>query len=156
MSRTRSMFFAALLAAHSGVFFGDPPKPCEACSVFSLSSGGETVLGQNLDYEYFPAWVVVNTPGVTKSILPWKGHWPYPGKRETVSWVSRYGSVTFTCYGRDFIEGGMNEAGLMVDQANLAADYPPDDGRPGVSCPQWMQYQLDNFATVDDVLAHVG
>jgi choloylglycine hydrolase len=49
----------------------------------------------------------------------------------------------------------MNEAGLMVDETNLYAVYPPDDGRPGVSCPQWMQYQLDNFATVDEVLEHL-
>jgi choloylglycine hydrolase len=63
--------------------------------------------------------------------------------------------VTFTCYGRDFIEGGMNEAGLVIDETNLSAVYPPDDGRPGVSCPQWMQYQLDNFATVDEVLGHL-
>jgi choloylglycine hydrolase len=49
----------------------------------------------------------------------------------------------------------MNEAGLMVDETNLYAVYPPDDGRPGISCPQWMQYQLDNFATVDEVIEHL-
>ena len=27
--------------------------------------------------------------------------------------------------------------------------------RPGVSCAQWMQYQLDNYATVDEVLEHL-
>ncbi|UCH84228.1 MAG: linear amide C-N hydrolase [Candidatus Latescibacterota bacterium] len=140
--------------ATAGVAFFVPPD-LEACSVFSLSTGDGTVMGQNLDFDYFPGYVVVNLRGVKKTILPWKGHWPDPSNRETVSWVSRYGSVTFTCYGRDFIEGGMNEAGLLVDEANLAAVYPPDDGRPGVSCPQWMQYQLDNFATVEEVIEHL-
>jgi choloylglycine hydrolase len=140
-----------LLAFWPGVFTAE----CDACSVFSLSSQGLTVLGQNLDFEYFPALVVVNKRGIEKTILPWAGHWPDLTKRDTVLWVSRYGSVTFTCYGRDFIEGGMNEAGLMVDEANLTAGYPPDDGRPGVSCPQWMQYQLDNYATVDEVILHL-
>jgi penicillin V acylase-like amidase (Ntn superfamily) len=75
--------------------------------------------------------------------------------RDTVSWTSVYGSVTFTCYGRDFIESGMNEAGLVMTEASLGAEYPPDDGRPGVSCTQWMQYQLDNFATVAEVVEHI-
>jgi choloylglycine hydrolase len=49
----------------------------------------------------------------------------------------------------------MNEAGLVIDETNLSAVYPPDDGRPGVSCAQWMQYQLDNYATVEEVLQHL-
>jgi choloylglycine hydrolase len=44
----------------------------------------------------------------------------------------------------------------MVDQTNLAAVYPPDDGRPGISCAQWLQYQLDNYATVNEVINHLG
>jgi penicillin V acylase-like amidase (Ntn superfamily) len=70
-------------------------------------------------------------------------------------WKSKYGSVTFTYLGRDFIEGGMNEVGLMVDEASLMATYPPDDGRAGISCGQWMQYQLDNYETISEVLEHL-
>jgi choloylglycine hydrolase len=127
-----------------------------ACSLFALFRDGVAVFGQNLDWhEPVPGVVAVNKRGVEKTILPWKGWWPVPWEGDTPSWVSRYGSVTFTCYGRDFIDGGMNEAGLMVDEAGLTAVYPPEDGRPGVSCTQWMQYQLDNYATVDEVIAHI-
>jgi len=132
------------------------PLDIPACSVFVLHSDVGPVYGQNLDWvEFFPGHVLVNVRGVEKTVLDWEGHWPAPSERPKTSWVSRYGSVTFTCYGRDFIEGGMNEVGLMVDETNLTAAYPPDDGRPGVSCAQWMQYQLDNFATVDEVMAHL-
>jgi choloylglycine hydrolase len=133
------------------------PGPAQACSIFALSHGDDAVYGQNLDWHaYFPGHVVVNKRGVAKVLLPWRGAWPtgVSGKNG-VSWVSRYASITFTSYGRDFIEGGMNEAGLMVDEANLYAIYPPDDGRPGISCPQWMQYQLDSYATVAEVLEHL-
>lgn len=147
-----------------------------ACSIFSLSSAGHTTAGRNLDWDVpLPGCVVVNPSGIEKTVLPWKGAWPEgPGlgvdgrdgtgqdgsgpespERETVSWISTYGSVTFTCYGRDFIESGMNEAGLVLAEASLGAEYPPDDGRPGVSCAQWMQYQLDSFATVDEVVEHI-
>lgn len=128
-----------------------------ACSVFSLTDGVEHVYGANLDWHTpFPGQVVVNTRGVKKAVLPWKGSWPAPADSGLTTWTSRYGSVTFTCYGRDFIEGGMNEAGLVVDETNLTAVYPPPDDRPGISCPQWMQYQLDNFATVEEVILHLG
>jgi choloylglycine hydrolase len=128
-----------------------------ACSVFALQTEDGPVFGQNLDwYEWFPGHVVVNVREVKKMVLPWKGDWPAPSDRPSLSWTSRYGSVTFTSYGRDFIEGGMNEVGLVVDETNLTAVYPPDDGRPGLSCAQWMQYQLDNFKTVDEVIDHLG
>jgi choloylglycine hydrolase len=127
-----------------------------ACSVFSFSTDSGAVYGQNLDWHSpFPGQVIANKRGVRKRLLPWKGSWPAQADSGIVTWVSRYGSVTFTCYGRDFIEGGMNEAGLMIDETNLSAVYPPDDGRPGISCPQWMQFQLDNFATVDEVFEHL-
>lgn len=155
MNRRKNLARAVIFAA--ACVFLSLPVPSSACSIFSLSSGGDAVFGQNLDWHsHFPGHVVVNPQGIAKSVLPWKGSWPVAYDGDAVTWVSRYGSVTFTCYGRDFIEGGMNEAGLMVDETNLTAVYPPDDGRPGVSCAQWMQYQLDNFATVEEVLAHLG
>jgi len=130
-------------------------SPC--CSLFYLSREGVAVFGRNLDWDDpVPGVVVVNKRGAEKTLLPWKGWWPAPRQAEPVSWISLYGSVTFTCYGRDFIEGGMNEAGLTVSEASLASVYPPDDGRPGVSCMQWMQYQLDNFGAVDSVIAHLS
>ena len=144
-----------LLIWAAGLMVVQPPV--RACTIFAFSHGSETVYGQNLDWHTpLPSLVIVNKRGVAKTVLHWKGGWPAAtDDREEVSWVSRYGSVTFACYGRDFIEGGMNEAGLTVDETSLAAVYPPDDGRPGVSCTQWMQYQLDNHATVKEVIEHL-
>jgi choloylglycine hydrolase len=132
------------------------PAPVTACSLFFIARDDEVVYGQNLDWHTpFPGHVIVNPRGLVKNVVPWKGSWPNPRGAGTKSWVSRYGSVTLTCYGRGFIEGGMNEAGLIVDEASLWAVYPSEDDRPGISCPQWMQYQLDNYATVEEVIAHL-
>jgi len=131
--------------------------PALACSIFSLAEGGAVVCGRNLDLDGpLPGHVIVNPRGITKAILPWKGSWPVDYEGEPETWVSGYGSITFTCYGRDFIESGMNEAGLVIMETSLWAVYPPEDDRPGVSCGQWMQYQLDNYATVEEVLLHLG
>ena len=127
-----------------------------ACSAFVLAAGDEVVCGKNLDWDPFPARVLVNPRGVARTILPWRGWWPEPSLRAADAWTSRFGSVTVTAYGQGFIAGGMNEAGLVVNQAAFVADYAPDDGRPGVSCQQWLQYQLDNFATVDQVVENLG
>jgi penicillin V acylase-like amidase (Ntn superfamily) len=129
-----------------------------SCTIFSLRKNDITVYGQNLDWtDPVTGYVLINKRGVLKSILHWKGHWPAAKGdiRKPVMWKSKYGSVTFTYLGRDFIEGGMNEVGLMVDEASFLASYPPDDARPGVSCGQWMQYQLDNFETVREVIDHL-
>ena len=50
--------------------------------------------------------------------------------------------------------GGMNEKGLVVEIMWLdSSEYPKPDGKPSVNELQWIQYQLDNFATVNDVLS---
>jgi choloylglycine hydrolase len=35
------------------------------------------------------------------------------GDGKTISWISKYGSITFNQYGREFPTGGMNEKGLV-------------------------------------------
>lgn len=145
----------SLLLMLVAIFAGKILYPC---TIFTLKKNNITVYGQNLDwYNPVEGYVVVNKRGVKKSVLHWKGNWPAAKEdiRSPVIWKSKYGSVTFTYLGRDFIEGGMNEVGLMVDEASLMATYPPDDGRPGISCGQWMQYQLDNYENVNEVLDHL-
>ncbi len=149
--RLFGLAFALLIPLASGWV------PAAGCSVFALTDSQGTLVGKNLDWHQdFPGHLVVNVRGTTKSVLPWHGHGPELSvERPLVVWVSRYGSVTFTAYGRDFIAGGMNEKGLVVEQATLTSEYPTDDGRPGISCAQWMQYQLDNHASVTEVLEHL-
>ncbi|MCP4688027.1 MAG: linear amide C-N hydrolase, partial [Desulfobacterales bacterium] len=81
----------------------------------------------------------------------------YTRKKETgrpAVWTSKYGSVTFNQYGRGFPTGGMNEAGLVVEVMTLRATvYPAADSRPVVGSLQWVQHQLDNCSTVDEVIA---
>jgi penicillin V acylase-like amidase (Ntn superfamily) len=129
------------------------------CTIFVLDKNSHIVYGQNLDWKNpLSGYVIVNKRGIHKCILHWKGNWPAAknDKRTPSTWISKYGSVTFTYLGRDFIEGGMNEVGLMVDEASFMAKYPKDDERPGISCGQWMQYQLDNYETVQQVIEHIN
>jgi choloylglycine hydrolase len=51
--------------------------------------------------------------------------------------------------------GGMNEAGLIISTLNLPrkTKMPISDQRPQLNGPFWVQYQLDNCATVAEVIA---
>jgi len=126
-----------------------------ACTVFAVPSD-ETVCGANLDWpDDLEGYVLVNPRGIEKTFVPWSGFEPSEHNGAPVSWTSKYASITLTCFGRDFIEGGMNERGLIVEQANLPSVYPPDDGRPGVSAQQWMQYVLDSYRSVGEVVDNI-
>jgi choloylglycine hydrolase len=110
---------------------------------------GETAItGYNFDwFKPLNATVYVNPRGAEKVALA-------PGGDKPAEWTSRFGSVTFTGFGREFPVCGMNEAGLVVVQAWLGATtYPEIDERPSLSELQWIQYQLDTAETIDDVIA---
>ncbi len=72
----------------------------------------------------------------------------------TLSWRSRYGSVVSSMYG-GFTVDGLNQAGLVANGLYLTeADYGVRDAaRPGIGLPVVVQYLLDQFATVDEVVA---
>lgn len=93
--------------------------------------------------------VIVNKRGVTKTAMPGRQGIPNP-----LTWTSKYGSVTFNQYGRELPMGGMNEVGLVVEIMMLnETQYPSPDSRPAVGSLQWIQYQLDSFRTVEEVIA---
>jgi penicillin V acylase-like amidase (Ntn superfamily) len=116
-----------------------------ACTTFCFMNNGEWVYGRNYDWYTEHCLIMVNKHGVAKTALT---------QDNPASWVSKYGSITFNQYGREFPLGGMNEAGLVIEIMWLEqAEYPHPDSRRGLSDLQWVQYQLDNCATVDDVIA---
>jgi penicillin V acylase-like amidase (Ntn superfamily) len=117
------------------------------CSTFVLRSGERFVLAHNLDFYTGMGFIVVNKRNVKKTALLYPGEMP-------VQWISKYGSISFNQLGKEFPFGGMNEKGLVVEQMWLEeSKYPPADKRPALMELQWIQYQLDNCSTVDEVLA---
>jgi choloylglycine hydrolase len=69
-------------------------------------------------------------------------------------WTSRYGSLVITGYDLATHEG-VNEAGLsahLLYLAEEAAFGDRDPSREGISTMQWVQYYLDNYATVAEAV----
>jgi penicillin V acylase-like amidase (Ntn superfamily) len=130
-----------------------------ACTTFSISSSrslfasseGDHFVAKNFDWGWGHGLVVVNKKDLAKkAFLLTESDCP-------AKWVSKYGSVTFNQVSRDLPMGGMNEAGLvveiMVDESN---DFIGEQGHPSLNELQWIQYQLDNYSSVAEVLLHLA
>jgi len=124
--------------------------PADACSTFCLGRGEGMVFGKNYDWSFGDALLFVNPRGAEKRAQPTQNG-------EAAQWTSRFGSLTFNQYGREFPSGGINEAGLVIELMwHEAGRYAQPDARPTLGCLQWIQYQLDTAATVDEILSSDG
>lgn len=126
-----------------------------ACSTFMLHKGGKLIFGHNLNEGDIgvPGIVFINKRGVFKmgrslNELMFKE----VTKPSNLSWISRYGSVTFNNFGKDLPDGGMNEAGFYIWEMNEDADYPKGDSLQWLSQMGWMQFLLDNCTTLDEAI----
>jgi penicillin V acylase-like amidase (Ntn superfamily) len=121
-----------------------------ACTTFCLKKGPAALFGKNYDWHFGDGLVVVNKRGVEKTAA-------LPAQEKPARWTSRYGSITFKQYGREFPNGGLNEAGLAVELMWLdGTRYPKLGEAPALGGLEWIQYQLDNYATAAEVAKNAG
>ncbi|GAG92346.1 unnamed protein product, partial [marine sediment metagenome] len=117
------------------------------CTTFCIKDNKNIIFGRNFDFSTGFGYVIINKRNVTKTALVFPPEKP-------ITWTSKYGSITFNQMGRELPYGGINEAGLVIEQMWLdKTKYPESDNRYGLSELQWIQYQLDNSTTINDVIA---
>jgi len=115
-----------------------------ACTTFCFMNNGEWIYGRNYDWMTEHCLIMVNKRGVAKTALT---------EDNPAQWLAKYGSITFNQYGKEFPLGGMNEAGLVIEIMWLEqTEYPHPDSRKAMPDLQWVQYQLDNYSTVKEVI----
>jgi len=138
MKKALFTFLLALISAFHG----------NTCTTFFLKNNdGKMIFGRNFDFPAGQGHIQINQRGVIKSALA------APPERE-FQWISKYGSISFNQIGREFPYGGMNEAGLVIEQMWLQETmYPEIDERNALTELQWIQYQLDNAGSVEEVIA---
>lgn len=126
-----------------GLVVGLFAEGAHTCSTFCLDLGGSRLFGRNYDFDIGGGFVMSNPAGLQKRGAEAGG----PG------WTARFGSLTFNQFGRDNPMGGMNTAGLVIELMWLdEAAYPAVDTRAPLGVLEWIQYQLDTAASVDEVL----
>ncbi len=145
---------AGMIALMALVLAGD----ASACSTFQLVRGDTILIGHNLDEDVqVPGLIVANPRGIAKQGIGWGMVNPLGRVRPMFSWVSKHGSVTYNDFGKEFPDGGMNESGLYVGEMNYYfTEYLKNKGLVRLYHGQWIQYLLDNFETVDQVLTDLS
>ena len=116
-----------------------------SCTTFIVETENSFLFARNLDWVSENGLLIENKRGVSKSSLVFPPDAP-------VSWVSKYGSITFNQFGKEFPFGGVNEEGLLIEIMKATAEYPTADKRPATNELQWIQYQLDMYKDVKEVI----
>jgi len=124
------------------------------CSAFLMKGKNHCVVGFNENWKSMPGIVVVNKRNVVKRNISWNFlvSQNKPSEPE-MEWTSKYGSVSFNLLGLDLPCYGLNEKGLFLVELYLDKTYSQNDTtKPNMFWGQWIQYQLDNYATVNELI----
>ena len=119
-----------LLGRAAAIFFlmlAMTPFSTRACTTFQLNHDGQVLVGKNYDWMVEDGLIIVNKRGVAKTAM--QSTVDNTGMGIPVKWTSKYGSITFTQYGRELGPGGMNEAGLVVESMGLFRNTPNKNTR---------------------------
>lgn len=133
----------------AGSFLLLPSQHAIACSRLLYETGtGTYIVARSMDW---------NDPTAKTSL------WVFPEGLQRdggigtnpIKWTAKYGSVIATLYDAATVDG-INEKGLVGNVLYLAeSDYgdPAKTGKPTISIAAWLQYFLDNYATVKEAVA---
>ncbi|MBT4099987.1 MAG: linear amide C-N hydrolase [Gemmatimonadetes bacterium] len=132
-------------------------RSANACSTFLIKDGPTVIVGHNLDQDFYtPGSLLINPRGQTRHSRCATDLGLTNARALPLSWTSRFGSATFTILGQGFPDGGVNEAGLVIAEMALGESrFPRSPNKPVMFIHQWIQYQLDSYASVSEVLSHV-
>lgn len=142
LEETMRNFFPIVLTAF---LFVAVSVPADSCTRVLWSDNGEAVVvGRSMD------WYTEEGSAVNLYALPRGIERDGLSGENTLKWKAKYGTVT--AEGAD----GMNEKGLTGSMLWLGeSDFGTrDPSRPSLSVGQWLQYYLDNFATVAEAVEY--
>ncbi len=120
------------------------------CSAIVLKNENQILLAKNFDWTYHDGIIIKNLRSISKTAY-------YTHQGEPAQWTSKYGSITFNQNGKEMPYGGMNEKGLVVEMLWLdLTKYNINEEKKYLNELEWIQYQLDNFETVQQVIDHLN
>jgi choloylglycine hydrolase len=119
-----------------------------ACSAFFCNTDNK-LLAKNFDWHSGEGYLIKNLKGQVK--------YSYGFRNSNVAkWTSKYGSITFNQIGKEFPYGGINEKGLVIEQLWLSNSQYKENNNEEISELEWIQYQLDNYSTINEVINHIN
>jgi len=118
------------------------------CTTVCLENNDKKIVGTNFDFVEGSGFIFINKRGISKTALPAPEQ-----KTKPLKWTSQFGSATFNWWGREFPYTGINEEGLVISSLGLRlSNYPKINSSPSIFSAQLVQYLIDNFKTVKEVI----
>ena len=116
------------------------------CTVFTDKNNKSNILAKNYDCFIDGGMIFTNKKNMKKKSLV------MPPEKE-FQWTSKYASVTFSQSGKGMPLCGMNEKGLIVEQATYPATvYSYVESKESISCLEATQYILDMCSDVEQAI----
>lgn len=116
------------------------------CSTIIFGHSETKLLAANYDYAQDHGLVALNLRGTKKN----------NGAQHSemrVEWAVKYGSITFNQFSLEFPVSGMNEMGLCIALMwHEEGDFGDDARYKRINELQWIQYQLDNYSSVQQLV----
>lgn len=135
---------ATLAVCLFGLFASSAANPCSR--VLWDSGNGQVMVGRTQDW--------TEKAGHAFRVHPRGERRVGAVAKNPHNWTSKYGSLVLTAYDMGTHEG-VNEKGLSAHALYLAAEnsFPKrNDKQQGIGIMQWVQYYLDNYATVAEAV----
>ncbi|MBN1962689.1 MAG: hypothetical protein JW841_17285 [Deltaproteobacteria bacterium] len=106
-----------------------------------------TIIAKSYEWHDESGLVFINKRGIKKQslvLLP---------SDKPATWQSRFASLTFNQYGREFPVGGINEQGIVIEASILnLTQYPKPNNLPTVNELNFVQYLLDQAKSTDHAI----
>ena len=126
-------------------------KESLACSAFAIKKDSKVLMFKSYDWHFGSGVVMYNPANIHKKSIPVNGNY------ERVNWSSKYASITFNQYGQNLPNGGINETGLTIEVLWLeSTKYSHKEHKKALNELQWIQYALDNFNNVGELIEHTS
>lgn len=128
------------------------------CTSIKLRKGEDIILAQNYDFDYGHGLIMTNKRNIAKVAFTDDTDIEnlYSDENKGARWISRYGSITFNQFAREFPNFGMNEAGLSITaMLHFTEQKPPVGKADQITEAQWIQMQLDRFSSVEEVVENL-
>lgn len=130
------------------------------CISFNLINDFANIACQSYDFYYGHGLIIVNLRGIIKVGLSEELNKEniHDDNFSAIRWKSKFGSVTFNQFGRELPTCGINENGLVItsmwhDRKNKGTSIQSENG---ISELQWIQYQLDCYASTEEVIQNIN
>jgi penicillin V acylase-like amidase (Ntn superfamily) len=114
------------------------------CTSFKESSESISIMGKNFDWHNGKGEVLLRPRNAFKQSIV-----------SEVAWTSKFASIVFSQFGPDFPAGGINEKGLAIEALVLGKTQHPKSTANLVNEGEWIQYQLDNYENIDEVISNI-